>query len=65
MIFDSEEQKQRVIDLVGEVPVNTTIGGLASGVSPDLAALLDALQRAHVMSPEEQQKVLPIIGKRE
>lgn len=54
MIFDSKEQKQRVIDLIGEVPINTNIAGLASGPSPEMVALLQALESGVVLPVESQ-----------
>lgn len=58
MIFDSEEQKARVLDLIGEVPITTNIKGLVSGVSPDLANLLDSIRRAEVLSIDDQTTLL-------
>ena len=58
MIFDSQAQKQRVIDLIGEVPINTNIAGIASGLSPELAALLRALHQGVVAPLSSQDELL-------
>jgi hypothetical protein len=54
MIFDSEEQKQKVIDLIGEAPVNTTIKGVLSGPSPALMDLMERMVNAHILSVDDQ-----------
>lgn len=54
MIFDSLKQKQKVIDLIGEVPVTTTIKGILSGPSNDLKALMERLVNAQVMDVDDQ-----------
>lgn len=58
MIFDSEEQKQKVIDLIGEAPVNTNIKGVLSGPSPALRDLMARLVNAHIMSVDDQTILL-------
>ena len=58
MIFDSEAQKQRVIDLIGEVPVATNIKGIVSGPSPEIMDLMSRLVSAHVISADEQTILL-------
>ena len=54
MIFDNEAQKQRVLDLIGEVPIHTTIAGLVSGPSPELAGLLASINNGLILSPDDQ-----------
>jgi hypothetical protein len=58
MIFDSEKQKQKVIDLIGEVPVVTTIKGILSGPSPEVSDLMARLVQAYIMSVDEQTILL-------
>jgi len=58
VIFDSQEQKQKVIDLIGEAPIHTNIAGLLSGPSQDLMALMGALNNAPVIDPEGQTAMM-------
>lgn len=58
MIFDSEKQKQKVIDLIGEVPVQTTVKHILAGPSPELRKLMAALVNAHVLSVDDQTVLL-------
>lgn len=58
MIFDSEEQKKKVIALVASAPVKTTVQGVISGPAPWLVELMASLEAAHVRSPTEQTVAL-------
>ena len=60
MIFDTEAQKERVLGLIGKVPISTTIAGLASGLSPEMAALLKALHLAPVVPVDRQAELLTL-----
>jgi hypothetical protein len=48
MTLDSEAQRTLLMDLLRQVPVNTTIGGIIAGLRPDIQALLATIQQAEV-----------------
>ncbi len=58
MIFDTQAQKERVLNLIGDVPIKTTISGLVAGPSQDMAALLTALHEAPVVPADRQEELL-------
>lgn len=58
MIFDSQKQKDAVLDLIGKVPITTTIQGLVAGLAPELAFLIQRIQQAPVISADEQASML-------
>ena len=58
MIFDSEEQRKRILDLIGEVPVQTNIAGVMSGPSQEIMALVTAIEQGLVMSPSQQKAMV-------
>jgi hypothetical protein len=55
MKLDSEEQRRLLMDLLRQVPVQTTIDGMLAGLRPDIKALLAAIQQAEVAEPEQGQ----------
>lgn len=48
MRLDSERQRKLLIELLGNVPVETNIRGMIAGLRPDIGALLQAIQTATV-----------------
>jgi hypothetical protein len=56
MIFDSEEQKKRVTEIVGNQIVELTMFKAADGV-PEIVDLIRALREARVVPPEKQEGI--------
>ena len=59
MIFDSEAQRQLLMALLKDVPVQTTLGDLFSekgiGVNPEVAALVQAINEGEIVEVEEPE----------
>jgi hypothetical protein len=48
MTLDSEAQRDLLLGLLKQVPVQTTIEGILNGLRPDIHALLAAIQSADI-----------------
>lgn len=64
MIFDSAVQKQRVLDMIGEVPISTDVKGLIAGASQGLLDLVGRIKAAQVMSVEDQTAMMIYLEER-
>lgn len=57
MVFDSEAQKQTLINLLVDVPVQVSLGDIFSGkpisVNPQVAALVKAIHDAEILEPPQ------------
>ena len=52
MKFDSEQQKADILNLIAQVPVQTTLGGLFQGPDAKVRELVQAIQNAEVQKVE-------------
>lgn len=57
MQFDSKEQKDLCLKLLSQVPVQTTIDGLFGGPTPELKALVQAMNAAEIAEPTKPELV--------
>jgi len=48
MILDSEEQRELLMRLLSQVPIETNIAEILKGLDPKIIALLKAIQEAEV-----------------
>lgn len=64
MIFDSEQQKNQVLEMIGKVPVTTTVHGILSGPSEELRRLMASIAQAHVISVDDQTVAMIELEKR-
>ncbi|MCK5316328.1 MAG: hypothetical protein KAJ55_00360 [Anaerolineales bacterium] len=56
MILDSQEQKEKLLALLDQVPMNTTMGALRAGqlvVDPEVGAIINAVVEAEIAEAEE------------
>jgi len=54
MTLDSEAQRTLLMDLLRQVPVQTTIGGIIAGLRPDIQTLLATIQQADIRGQENR-----------